>query len=85
MNQTLNPSPRRWIVLVSFMLVTVVCEVQWLAHAAVARAAANFYLGQFDLSSIFNIDFLAMLFLIAYLVFCLPASWVIDRLGLGSH
>jgi MFS family permease len=77
------PSSRRWLVLVALMAVTLACEVEWLAHAAVARPAAAYYAGQFDTSSIFNIDFLSMSYMLIFLVVCLPASWVLDRWGLG--
>jgi MFS family permease len=78
-----SPSSRRWAVLLALMGVTLACEVEWLAHAAVARPAAAYYAGQFDPSSIFNIDFMSMSFMLVFLVACLPASWVLDRWGLG--
>jgi len=77
------PSPRRWAVLVALMAVTLACEAEWLAHAAVARPAAAYYAGQFDPSSIFDIDFLSMSYMLIFLIACLPASWILDRWGLG--
>jgi len=65
------------------MAVTLACEAQWLVHAAVARPAAAFYAGQFDPGSLVNIDFLALSFMLVFLVGALPASWVLDRWGLG--
>ena len=73
------PDPRRWIVLAAYMGVTLACEIQWLAHASVARAAEAFYAGQFDPGSIFNIDFLALSYMAVYLVLCIPASRLIDH------
>lgn len=64
------------------MAVTVVIEIQWLAHAAVARAAAAYYHGQFQPQSLLNIDFLALSYMLVYLIFCLPASYVIDTKGI---
>jgi len=82
---TSRPSSlHRWAVLAALMAVTLACEVEWLAHAAVARPAAAFYIGQFDPSSLFNIDFLSMSYMLVFLVVCLPASWVLDRWGLGA-
>ncbi len=78
-----TPSPRRWIALISLMAVTLACEVEWLAHAAVARPAAAFYAGQFSASSILNIDFLSMSYMLVFLIACLPASWLLDKKGLG--
>lgn len=81
----MNPTPtrRRWLVLAALMAVTLACEAQWLVHAAVARPAATFYSGQFNPSSLFNIDFLALSYMLVFLVAALPASWVLDRWGLG--
>jgi len=76
-------TPRRWAVLAALMAVTLACEAQWLVHAAVARPAAIFYAGQFDPASLFNIDFLALSYMLVFLVAALPASWVLDKWGLG--
>ncbi len=75
--------PRRWAVLIALMAVTLACEAQWLIHAAVARPAAAFYEGQFNPSSLINIDFLSMSYMLVFLAACLPASWILDRWGLG--
>lgn len=53
-------------------------EIQWLTHAAVARPAELFYQGQFNPDSFLNIDFLAMVYMVAFLVMSFPASYVID-------
>ncbi len=86
MSQTVSPEskvyPYRWVVLAVFMLISVVVQIQWLAHAAVARPAEVFYAGQFDPSSFFNIDFLAMIYMLVYLVMSFPASYVIDTHGI---
>lgn len=72
----------RYAVLIAFMLITVAIEIQWLAHAAVARPAEVFYAGQFSSSSFFNIDFLAMVYMIAFLIMSFPASYIIDTYGI---
>ena len=74
--------PYRWVMLAVFMAITVVVEIQWLAHAAVARPAEVFYEGQFDPSSFFNIDFLAMVYMLVFLIMSFPASYVIDTYGI---
>ncbi len=76
--------PYRWVVLAAFMFITFVIEIQWLAHAAVARPAAVFYEGQFLDSSFINIDFLAMIYMLVYLVMSIPASYVIDTYGIKT-
>jgi len=74
--------PYRWVILFVFMLISVVVQIQWLAHAAVARPAEVFYEGQFDPSSFFNIDFLAMVYMLVFIVMSFPASYVIDTYGI---
>ena len=72
----------RFVVLIVFMLITIAIEIQWLSHAAVARPAEVFYTGQFNVSSFFNIDFLAMVYMLAFLIFSFPASYIIDTYGI---
>ena len=74
--------PYRWVILLIFMLINMVVQIQWLAHAAVARPAAIFYEGQFDPASFFNIDFLAMVYMVVFVVMSFPASYVIDTYGI---
>ncbi|MEA2076945.1 MAG: MFS transporter [Candidatus Marinimicrobia bacterium] len=80
--RTFKTYPYRWVVLIAFMLVSMVVNIQWLTHAPVARAAETFYAGQFNPNSIFNIDFLAMAYMLVYLIFSIPASYVIDTWGI---
>jgi len=72
----------RFVVLAAFMLITIAIEIQWLTHAAVARPAEVFYSGQFDESSFFTIDFLAMVYMLAFLIMSFPASYIIDTYGI---
>ncbi len=79
--------PYRWVVLAALMLVSIVIQIQWLTHAPIARAAEVYYAGQFNPSSLINIDFLALLYMLVYLIVSIPASYVIAtrgiRVGLG--
>lgn len=74
--------PYRWVILLVFMLINMVVQIQWLAHAAVARPAAVFYEGQFDPSSFVNIDFLAVVYMLVFVAMSFPASYVIDTYGI---
>lgn len=74
----------RYVVLAAFMLITVAIEIQWLTHAAVARPAELFYNGQFNPGSFLNIDFLAMVYMLAFLLMSFPASYVIDTYGIRT-
>jgi MFS family permease len=78
----MKPSPYRWTILIIFMLVTLSIEIQWLTHAAVVRPAEVFYRGQYDPSSILNIDFLAMSYMLLFLIMSFPASYIIDTWGI---
>jgi Sugar phosphate permease len=72
----------RWIVLCAYMLLALISQIQWVALAPISRAAEHFYAGQVAPGSFFGIDFLAMLYLILYIVVALPASFIIDSRGL---
>ncbi len=72
----------RWIILTVFMLISFVIQLQWLSHAAVERPAEVFYQGQFNPGSFFNIDFLAMVYMLVYIIISFPASYIIDAYGI---
>ena len=71
-------SPYRWVVLAIFMLNTAMSQIMWMTFAPIARDAAAIYThGNID-----HIDLLAILAMLAWLPFCIPASWCIDTIGL---
>ncbi|MFC2089872.1 MFS transporter [Bacteroidota bacterium] len=72
----------RYIILTVFMLISLAMQIQWLSHAAVVRPAEVFYAGQFDPSSFFNIDFLAMVYMLVFILMSFPASYLIDTYGI---
>jgi len=74
----------RWVVLGVFMIISFVIQLQWLSHAAVERPAALFYKGQFNPESFFNIDFLAMVYMLIYIIVSFPASYVIEKYGIRT-
>ena len=74
----------RWVMLIALMLLNIIVEIEWLTHAPVARAAAVYYEGQYLPDSFFNIDFLAMSYMIIYLVMSFPASYIIDTYGIKA-
>ena len=74
----------RWVMLITLMLLAAITQLQWLTHAAVARPAAHFYAAQINGSSWLDIDYLALIFMLVYLVISLPASWFIARFGLAA-
>lgn len=82
MSENQKASPYRYVVLVVFMLISIVLQIQWLTHASVARPAAIFYAGQFNPNSFFNIDFLALVYMFMFLIISFPASFIIDKYGI---
>jgi len=71
----------RFVILAVFMIITVAIEIQWLTHASVVRPAEVFYQGQFNPASFINIDFIAMVYMVVFLVMSFPASYIIDTYG----
>jgi sugar phosphate permease len=66
----------RWVVLLAFMLAVIANQALWITFAPITGTAAEYY-GVSDLS----IGLLSMIFMLAYLVVSIPASWVIDTYG----
>jgi sugar phosphate permease len=67
----------RWIILLMVFLITVTIAIQWLTFAPIAREARIAY----DASAL-QIDLLSMLFMIVFILVCIPASYVLDRFGI---
>lgn len=74
----------RWVMLFILMALNIVVEIEWLTHAPVARAANVYYAGQFLPDSFFNIDFLAMSYMLIYLIVSFPISYLIDTYGIKT-
>ncbi len=71
--------PYRWVVLVVFLLVLTANNTMWITFAPITGPAAEFYRVS-DLS----IGLLSMVFMVTFIVFSIPASWVIDTYGLRT-
>ena len=67
----------RWVVLFIFAVINAVMQLQWLTFAPIAREARMVYK-----VSALQIDFLSMIFMLVFLVICIPASYVIDTYGI---
>ncbi len=72
----------RWVVMAVFMIINIVIQIHWVAFAPITSEASVFY-GVTPLS----IGFLSMIYMLVYIVMCIPASYVIDtygiRIGIG--
>lgn len=66
----------RWVVLLTYMFISLLMQVFWICYAPITKVAAE-TLGVSDL----QIGLLAMLFMYIYIPLALPASWLIDTWG----
>lgn len=69
--------PYRWIMLTVFMLLAAVNQLLWITFASITSTATSYY-GVNDL----QIGLLSMSFMIVFIVFSIPASWIIDKYGI---
>jgi len=68
--------PYRWVILAATMLVNFTIQTLWIAYSPITSAAAAYY----SVSEM-AVGFFAMSFMIAFVPFSIPASWLIDRFG----
>jgi MFS family permease len=72
----------RWVVLLVFSIVTLIIQLQWLTFAPIASEAQLVY----NVSAM-QIDMLSIIFMVVFLIVCIPASYIIDtygmRIGIG--
>lgn len=74
--QTVKLYPYRWVVLAVFMLINVMVQVLWICYAPIATQAAAAYGVKRE-----DIDLLANMFMLIYIVVSFPAAWAIDTYG----
>lgn len=67
----------RWVVLIAFMLVVAANQLLWITFAPITSTAAVYY-NQTDL----GIGLLSMSFMVVFILFSIPASWIIDTYGI---
>ncbi|WP_336787305.1 MFS transporter [Paenibacillus sp. MMO-177] len=66
----------KWIILLSIVPIIVSTEMMWLSFAPISSIAEDYY----NVSSM-SITLCSMSFMIMFILFSLPASWVIDKWG----
>lgn len=76
MEQKKQLSKYRWVILAVIVPVIIATEMMWLSLAPVSSKAVEFY----GVSSM-KIDLLSISYMVMFIVFSIPASWVIDRFG----
>ncbi|KAM6219478.1 choline/ethanolamine transporter FLVCR1 [Rhynchocyon petersi] len=70
-------SPRRFVVLLIFSLYSLVNAFQWIQYSIISNVFENFY----GVSSL-HIDWLSMVYMLAYVPLIFPATWLLDTKGL---
>lgn len=66
----------RWIILLAMVPIIIATETMWLSFAPIASQAEEYY----GVSSL-AITWCSLSYMVMFIVFSLPASWVIDRWG----
>ncbi|MFH2064368.1 MAG: MFS transporter [Pseudomonadota bacterium] len=80
MNEIRSKAPGyRWVVLFVFSVINAVMQMQWLTFAPIAREARLVY----GVSPL-QIDFLSMIFMVVFILVCIPASYIIDTFGIRN-
>lgn len=68
--------PYRWLIVAVMVPVIIATEIYWLAFAPIASLAENYY----SVGSL-GITAFSMIYMLMYILFTIPASWVIDKYG----
>jgi cyanate permease len=77
MEKQIKVYPYRWVVLGIFMLIIAANQLLWITFAPITGDAAKI-LGVSDL----EIGVLSMCFMVVFILFSIPASWIIDKYGI---
>uniref|UniRef100_A0A5F8ABR3 FLVCR choline and heme transporter 1 n=1 Tax=Macaca mulatta TaxID=9544 RepID=A0A5F8ABR3_MACMU len=70
-------SPRRFVVLLIFSLYSLVNAFQWIQYSIISNVFGGFY-GV----TLLHIDWLSMVYMVAYVPLIFPATWLLDTRGL---
>ncbi|XP_009439725.1 heme transporter FLVCR1 isoform X2 [Pan troglodytes] len=70
-------SPRRFVVLLIFSLYSLVNAFQWIQYSIISNVFEGFY-GV----TLLHIDWLSMVYMLAYVPLIFPATWLLDTRGL---
>lgn len=62
----------RWVIIAVFAVINIVVQLQWLSFAPIAKAAQSVY----GVSAL-QVDFFSIIYLAVFVIFCIPASYVI--------
>jgi Arabinose efflux permease len=69
-------SPYRWLILLAIVPIIVSTEMMWLSLAPISSMAEAFY----SIGSM-SVALFSMSYMIMFILFSIPASWIVDRYG----
>lgn len=69
-------NPYRWVILLSIIPIIISTEIMWLSVAPVSSLCEKFY----GVSSL-SVSYFSMCYLIMFIIFSIPSSYVIDKYG----
>jgi MFS family permease len=67
----------RWVVLLLFIIINILMQIQWIIFAPITSEAKEFY----NVPAL-AIDFLSLIFMLVYIFVSIPASYIIDTWGI---
>lgn len=68
--------PYRWVVVLAILPIIISTEIMWLSLAPISSMAESFY----NVSGM-SVALFSMSYMIMFIIFSLPASWVVDNYG----
>lgn len=71
--------PQRWFLLTSLVLLNISSAINWITFSAISNIAADYFHVSLTL-----VNFLSVIFYLAYVVVSLFSSWVLDTKGLRT-
>lgn len=70
---------RRYCMVIMFVLLSASNAMQWIEYSIIAHIIMKFY----SVSSMM-VDWTSMIYMLSYIIFVLPASWILDKYGLRT-
>uniref|UniRef100_A0A915B322 Choline/ethanolamine transporter FLVCR1 n=1 Tax=Parascaris univalens TaxID=6257 RepID=A0A915B322_PARUN len=68
---------KRYCILAMFIMLSASNAMQWIEYSIIAHIIVHFYSISYAL-----VDWTSMIYMLSYIVFVIPASWILDKYGL---
>ncbi|KHN83907.1 putative MFS-type transporter C09D4.1 [Toxocara canis] len=68
---------KRYCILVMFVLLSASNAMQWIEYSIIAHIIVHFYSVSYA-----AVDWTSMIYMLSYIIFVIPASWILDKYGL---